>query len=91
MAKKPTTVALFDVLGFENRLRSDGLRDHIAAYKQLTEVVKRFQGARLVIDGAMPIDGPFPRFHKDGSVECGSALYSPLTSATPSCCGLIST
>lgn len=76
MAKKPTTVAFFDVLGFENRLRSDGLRDLVAAYKQLTEVVKRFQGGRLVVDGAMPLDGPLPRFHKDGSVECGSALYS---------------
>ncbi len=76
MAEKPITVALFDVLGFEQRLRSDGLRNLVAAYKQLTAVVERFDGGRLVVDGAMPLEGPLPRFHPDGSVETGSALYS---------------
>ncbi len=76
MAEKPTTVALFDVLGFEERLRSDGIRNLVTAYKQLTEVLERFDGGRLVVDAAMPLDGPLPIFHPDGSVQTGSALYS---------------
>ena len=76
MSEKPTTVALFDVLGFEERLRSDGIRKLVKAYKHLTAVLEQFEGGRLVVDAAMPLDGPLPRFHPDGSVETGSSLYS---------------
>lgn len=76
MDKKPTTLALFDVLGFKKRLHKDGLSKLVVAYKQLTKIAERFKGGRLVIDGAMPIDGPLPRFHKDGIVECGVGMYS---------------
>jgi hypothetical protein len=76
MAKKATTVALFDVLGFEERLRSSDIRSLVTAYKQLTEVLERFDGERFVLDGAMPLDGPLPLFHTDGTVQTGTAVYS---------------
>jgi hypothetical protein len=45
----PTVIALFDVLGFESRLRSVGLRKMGDAYNQVAEIVNRSGGSCLMI------------------------------------------
>jgi len=54
MGQTPTIVALFDVLGFEERLRSDGLRKLEHAYDQLLRIVDRQHGA-AILDCTVPV------------------------------------
>jgi len=49
-----TVVALFDVLGFGERVRSYGLRNLTLAYNQLTQVVRRRRNC-LIIDATIPL------------------------------------
>jgi hypothetical protein len=55
-ANTPTVIALFDVLGFESRLKSIGLRRMFAAYTSLTEVANQNKSG-LIIDAAPVGDG----------------------------------
>lgn len=68
---RPLIVALLDVLGFEQRLRTDGIRRLLQSYRELERIVRHQEGGRLVID-SIPL-GP-PGNH--GELVCAPCMYS---------------
>lgn len=62
MESRKIVIALFDVLGFENRLSTDGLKRFVLAYEKLSDIVRQSRDT-LIIDG-----GANAREMDDGSI-----------------------